>query len=122
VYRKQIEQGPLAAHLLSNGFLIALLHLMAVCSVPDGGILGIDEPENGLHPYAIRQLIDAFRERAEDHDLTVLLPTHSPFMLNEFMEEPNRVYVMDQNKSEQIIPLDELKDPEWLKFFALGDL
>lgn len=122
VYHKKIEQAPIAAHLLSNGFLIAMLHLMAVCSVPNGGILGIDEPENGLHPYAIRQLIDAFRERAEEHDLTILLATHSPFLLNEFMEEPNRVYVMDLHSSEQIIPLDGLKEPEWLKCFALGDL
>lgn len=122
VYHKKIERAPIAAHLLSNGFLVAMLHLMAVCSVPEGGIIGIDEPENGLHPYAIRQLIDAFRERSEEHDLTILLATHSPFMLNEFMEEPNRVYVMDQNQSELIIPLDQLKEPQWLKCFALGDL
>jgi predicted ATPase len=118
VYHKKFKD-PIPIHLLSNGFIIALLHLMAICSVPDGGIMSIDEPENGLHPYAIRKLIEAFRERAEEHNLTVLLATHSSFMLNEFMEEPNRVYVMDQDK---IIPLDKLRDPEWLKYFALGDL
>jgi predicted ATPase len=106
----------------SHGFLNALLHLIAVCSVPDGGILGIDEPEHCLHPYAIQTLIEAFRDRAEEHLMTMLLATHSPLILNEFKEEPQRVYVMEENQSEQIIRLDKLKEPNWIKQFRLGDL
>jgi predicted ATPase len=106
----------------SHGFLNALLHLVAVCSVPDGGILGIDEPEHCLHPYAIRILIEALRDRAMEHHLTVLLATHSPFILNEFKEELHRVYVMEENQPEQIISLDKLKEPNWIKQFKLGDL
>jgi len=113
---------PLPVHLMSHGFLTILLHLMAVCSIPDGGIVGIDEPENGLHPYAIHILMEAFRQRATEHNLTVLLTTHSPFMLNEFREEAHQVYVMDQNESKQLTPLTELRDSEWLRYFALGDL
>ncbi len=113
---------PLLAHLMSHGFLTTMLHLMAVCSIPDGGIVGIDEPENGLHPYAIHVLMEACRQWATEHNLTVLLTTHSPFMLNEFKEEPQRVYVMDQNESKQLTPLTELRDSEWLRYFALGDL
>jgi predicted ATPase len=109
-------------YLASHGFLNALLHLVAVCSVPDGGILGIDEPEHCLHPYAIRTLIEALRDRAQEHHLTVLLATHSPFILNEFKEEPHRVYVMEENQPEQIISLDKLKEPNWIKQFKLGDL
>jgi predicted ATPase len=116
------SDSPVPIYFISNGFLTALLHLMAVCSVPDGGIVGIDEPENGLHPYAIKTIIEAFRDRAEDRNLTVLLATHSPFILNEFKEEPNRVFVMDQHQDEQLVRLDKMRDPEWLKYFALGDL
>ncbi|KHD09421.1 hypothetical protein PN36_24165 [Candidatus Thiomargarita nelsonii] len=103
-----------------NGFLCALLHLMAVCSVPDNGIVAIDEPENGLHPYGIKMLIEALRERAQERHLTILLTTHSGFILNEFKEEAHRVYVMDGEK--QLSRLDTLEDPEWLKHFSLGDL
>jgi len=113
---------PVPIYFISNGFLTALLHLMAVCSAPDGGIVGIDEPENGLHPYAIKTIIEAFRDRAEERNLTVLLATHSPFILNEFKEEPHRVFVMDQHQDEQLVRLDKIRDPEWLKYFALGDL
>jgi len=109
-------------YFVSNGFLNALLHLMAVCSVPDGSIIGIDEPENGLHPYAIRVLIEALRDRAQEHNLTVLLATHSPLMLNEFKEESHHVYVMEENSPGQIIRLDKLKEPNWLKAFKLGNL
>ncbi|OQX24937.1 MAG: hypothetical protein BWK80_18270 [Desulfobacteraceae bacterium IS3] len=113
---------PVPIYFASNGFLAAMLHLMAVCSAPDGGIAGIDEPENSLHPYAIKMLIHAFRERAEEKKLTVLLATHSPFLLNEFKEEASRVYVMEQNQDEQLVRLDKLRDTEWLKYFSLGDL
>ncbi|QTA84218.1 AAA family ATPase [Desulfonema magnum] len=113
---------PVPIYFASNGFLAAMLHLMAVCSAPDGGIIGIDEPENSLHPYAIKTLIHAFQERAEEQNLTLLLATHSPFVLNEFKEEAHRVYVMEQNEKEQLVRLDKVRDPEWLKYFSLGDL
>lgn len=113
---------PVPVYFISNGFLTALLHLMAVCSAPDGGIIGIDEPENGLNPYAIKKIIEAFRDRAEDHNLTVLLATHSTFILNAFNEEPDKVFVMDQDEEEEFARLDKIRDPEWLKYFAFGDL
>jgi len=113
---------PVPIYFASNGLLSAMLSLMAVCSAPDGGIVGIDEPENGLHPHAIKMLINAFRERADERELTVLLATHSRFMLNRFKKEPHRVYVMDQNEKEQLVRLDNIRDPEWLKCFSLGDL
>lgn len=113
---------PIPIHQISNGFLGMLLHLMAVCSVPDNGIVAIDEPENGLHPYGIKVLIEAFRERATEHHLTILLATHSPFILNQFKTEAHQVYVMEQNKSKQLYRLDNLKDPNWLQHFKLGNL
>jgi predicted ATPase len=113
---------PIPIHQISNGFLGMLLHLMAVCSVPDNGIVAIDEPENGLHPYGIRVLIEALRERAIEYHLTILLATHSPFILNEFKTEAHHVYVIEQNKSKQLYRLDNLKDPNWLQHFKLGNL
>jgi predicted ATPase len=102
---------PIPVNHLSNGFLVALLHLMAVCSVPDNGIVAIDEPENGLHPHGIKMLIEALRERATERHLTILLATHSPFILNEFKEETHRVYVMEQNGEQQLSRLDTLENP-----------
>ncbi len=105
---------------VSNGFLVMLLHLMAICSAPKNSIVSIDEPENGLHPYAIKQLIAACRQWSAIKNISVLLATHSPFMLNEFDGSPENVFVIGADA--QLTRLDQLRDPEWLSFYSLGDL
>lgn len=122
IYPPGSDTQPIPVYFAANGLLTAMLNLMAVCSAPDGGIVSIDEPENGLHPYAIKVLIDAFRDHAADRNLTVLLATHSRFVLNQFRYEPHRVYLMDQNEAEQLVRLDKIRNPEWLRCFSLGDL
>jgi predicted ATPase len=105
-----------------HGLLVAMIHLCAVASTPDHGALAIDEPENGLHPFAIRTLLELMRSRAKARDLTILLATHSPVVLNTFNTEPNRVYVMEPGHEVLPVPMNEHSDPQWLAHFALGDL
>jgi predicted ATPase len=113
---------PVAAYSAPHGLLVALLHLCAIASAPDGGAIAIDEPENGLHPYAIRTLMDLARARASAKDLTILLATHSPVVLNTFNTEPERVYIMEPGHDVLPIALSEHSNPEWLAHFSLGDL
>lgn len=113
---------PVATDSAPHGLLVALLHLCAIASVPDGGAAAIDEPENGLHPYAIRTLMDLARTRAAAKDLTILLATHSPVVLNTFNTEPERVYIMEPGHDVLPIALSEHSNPEWLAHFSLGDL
>jgi predicted ATPase len=108
--------------LLPDGFLVALLHLCAVASTMPGGVLAIDEPENALHPYTIRRLMDAFREWSDTHDVTVLLATHSPVVLDTFKDLPEKVFVMEPGQEVLPVPLDSLKKRSWLAHFSLGDL
>lgn len=108
--------------LLPDGFLVTLLHLCAVASAEHGGALAIDEPENALHPYTIRHLMDASREWSDAHDVTVLLATHSPVILDTFKELPEKVFVMEPGREELPVPLDQLKKRSWLAHFSLGDL
>jgi predicted ATPase len=108
--------------LLPDGFLVALIHLCAVASSNSGGVLAIDEPEHALHPYSIRRLVDAFREWSDAHDVTVLLATHSPVILDTFKELPEKVFVMEPGLEVLPVPLDQLKKPNWLAHFSLGDL
>jgi predicted ATPase len=108
--------------LLPDGFLVALIHLCAVASSVRGGVLAIDEAENALHPYSIRRLMDAFREWSDAHDVTVLLATHSPVILDTFKELPDKVFVMEPGHEVLPVPLDQLKKRSWLAHFSLGDL
>ncbi|HLL04043.1 MAG TPA: AAA family ATPase [Myxococcaceae bacterium] len=108
--------------LLPDGFLVMLLHLCAIASAPPGPTIAIDEPENALHPFAIRRLMDAAREWSDAHDVTVLLATHSPVILDTFKELPDKVFVMEPGHEVLPVSLDRIKGRDWLAHFSLGDL
>jgi predicted ATPase len=116
---------PIPVALAPNGWLAALLHLMAVVGTERGGVVMIDEFENSLHPYAIRMLVRAIREWAGKFDLTVILAGHSLALLDEFKDEPSRVFVLEPWRAGQPsmpLRLTDYRDPEWLKHFSLGEL
>ncbi len=109
----------------ANGVLQLLVLLCGVASSNEGGVAAIDEPENGLHPYALRAFLRKARQWANRHHVTVLLATHSTVLLDEFSEKPECVYVMKKlNNDSESRPtsLDKLCDKEWLEGFKLGDL
>jgi predicted ATPase len=107
---------------VADGVLVGLLHLTAIAGAPAGSLVAIDEMENQLHPHAIRALIKAMRERAEENHLTVLLTTHSPIVMNEFRTEIDRFFVMERGHDELPVRLDHVHDSDWLAHFSLGDL
>lgn len=109
---------------MAEGLLTGLLHLTAVAGARQGSILGFDEMENQLHPHAIRSIIHAMRERAEQKNLTIVLTTHSPVVLNAFRDEPEQVYVLDNaNPGGSVpVPMSELHSEEWLAQAKLGTL
>jgi predicted ATPase len=106
----------------ADGLLVGLLHLAAVASATRNSLIAIEEIENHLHPHAIRSLLAAMREIAEERRLSILLTTHSPVLMNEFREHPEQLYVMEPGRSTLPVLLTELHDPEWLVHFSLGDL
>jgi predicted ATPase len=65
------------AHMVSDGTIYALAMLVAVLDRPSGfGLTLIEEPERGLHPKAIRELVGFIRDNASP-DQPVWLSTHS---------------------------------------------
>ena len=73
---KGIEK-PFPAHLVSDGTMYALCLLVAALDAPSGcGMTLIEEPERGLHPKAIRELIDLMRQQASLEN-PIWLTTHS---------------------------------------------
>ncbi len=108
--------------LAPDGLLVGILHLTAIADADEGSILAFDEVENQLHPHAIRAIIKAMRERAEERDLTIVLTTHSPVVMNEFKGHEDQFYVLEAGRDVLPVPLDEALDPDWLAHFSLGDL
>ncbi len=105
-----------------NGWLVALLHLCAVAGAKPGSVVAIDEMENSLHPYAIRSLTAAFQDWARQEKSTILLATHSPVLIDQFKEEPSRVFIMQPGRDLIPIRLTEEFAPDWLAHFSLGEL
>lgn len=105
-----------------NGLLVGLLHLAAVASADDGGIVAIDEVENSLHPAALHGLLDLMDEYAQEKGLTVIVSTQAPMVLDWFEPAPDRVWVMEPSQEVSPMPLSRLKDPGWLSHFRLGQL
>ena len=107
----------------ANGVLAMLVYLCDIASGEPGGLVAIDEPENSLHPHALRELIDSAQAWSEAHDVTIVLATHSPVLLNA-INNPERVWVMRNDAGDAPNPtrLDRLKNLDWLRQFTLGTL
>jgi len=121
IYRPSQESpSPLANE--ANGVLQLLVLFCEVASVDDEGIVAVDEPENCLHPYALRVFLRRASRWAKQHHVTVLLVTHSTVLLDEL--PPEQVFVMKPAAQEEPIPtrLDRLCDPAWLAEFKVGEL
>lgn len=107
----------------SDGMLVGLLHLTVLAGSRDGSIIAFDEMENQLHPHAIRTILAAARQLAEDRSLRIVLATHSTVLMNEFKQHPEQFFVTEKGKEGSFpSPLNELHDPDWLAHFSLGDL
>ena len=116
-------ESPILASHECNGILAMLVELCAIADTPPGGLVCIDEPENSLHPFAIRQLVECASTWARRNNITVVFATHSPVLLDKMDGTPERVFVLNP-KTERTQPesLDKLKNLNWLSRFKLGDV
>lgn len=112
---------PFKAHMLSDGTLrficLATLLLQPVQLLPETVL--IDEPELGLHPYAISILAEIFQQVAESRQLIV--STQSVELINAL--SPEDVVVVDQEDGASTfrrLSSNELQG--WMEQYALGEL
>jgi len=89
------EQGgtQLPAHLMSDGTIYALSLLVAVLDTPRYGFTLIEEPERGLHPQAIFELIDLIREQTS-HSNPIWMTTHSESVVRQL--KLNELWLVDK--------------------------
>lgn len=113
--------SPYRAHTLSDGTLrficLTVLLLQPTHLLPDTII--IDEPELGLHPYAINLLADMIKEVSENKQ--VIISTQSVELINHFSAWD--IVIVQRNKGDSVFErLDGSDLLEWLEEFSLGDL
>jgi energy-coupling factor transporter ATP-binding protein EcfA2 len=108
----------------ADGLLQYLVNLIAIVSAKPGDVIALDQPEDGLHPYAAQTWLTSAQDWAWDNRLTVIIATHSLVLLDAMGGAPERVFVMKPPKRGEPspAPLTALYDREWLQGFTLGDL
>lgn len=120
-FEQQDPDTPYKAHVLSDGTLrfICLTALLMQPShlLPDTVL--IDEPELGLHPYAINLLADMIKQVAEKKQ--IIVSTQSVELLNTFA--PEDIIVVEREQGASILKrLDTEELADWLEEYNLGEL
>jgi predicted ATPase len=85
------------------------------------GVILIEEPENGLHPSRIREVMNVLRKVSEQTQ--IVLATHSPLVINEL--QPGEVTIVTRTPEHGTIctPMTQTKNfKERSEVYALGEL
>lgn len=70
------------ARIISDGTLRVLAIAAGVLSVREGSLVVIEEVDSGVHPSRARALTEAIRRVAMERNLSVLLTSHNPALLD----------------------------------------
>ncbi len=84
---------PILAKWASDGTLKMLAYLVALYDPAPPALMGLEEPENHLHPKLLYELAEECREASAHSQLIVT--THSPFFLNALRQE--EVWVLNRD-------------------------
>lgn len=97
---------PVLARFASDGTLKMLAYLVLLFDPSPPPFIGIEEPENFLHPRLLPELAEECRAASSHTQLMVT--THSPFFLNSLRPEEVRVLWRDQAGYTQVRQASEL--------------
>jgi predicted ATPase len=109
-----------ASH-LSDGTLRFICLATALLQPSPPAIMVFDEPELGLHPYALTLLANLLQQAAKRTSQQVIVSTQSAQLVNEF--EPEDVIVVERTQGESVFQrLKSAKLSGWLEDYTLGEL
>ena len=86
---------PVQARFASDGTLKMLMYLVVLYDPAPPPFIGVEEPENFLHPRLLEELAEECR--AATAHTQILATTHSPFFLNGLRPEEVRVLWRDEH-------------------------
>ena len=108
---------------VSSGTLRVLALMTALHAEPGVNLIGIEEPENYIHPAALAALLDHLRD-VQDR-IQFMVTTHSPLLLD-FLNSPEAVRVVERDHQAGTIVKDPV-DPSRVRLaleasgFGLGE-
>ncbi|WP_310398009.1 AAA family ATPase [Hymenobacter sp.] len=88
---------------VSEGVLYFLALLCIVHQPDPPKLLLLEEPEKGIHPRRIREVMDFIFELARLRDIQIILTSHSPYVVDYFADIPECISVFDRENGETVI-------------------
>jgi predicted ATPase len=120
-WRQKNSEYPFLANQLSDGTLRFICLATALLQPSPPATMVFDEPELGLHPYALTLLASLFDVASRRTSQQVIASTQSAQLLNEF--EPDDIIVVERTKGESVFRrLDSTQLSGWLEDYTLGEL
>lgn len=106
-------ERPVLSRYASDGTLKMLSYLVVLMDPEPPQFIGIEEPENFLHPRLLPELAEECRAAAERSQL--LVTTHSPFFLNGMRPDEVRVIYRDESGYSQVKRASDIQGiPEFI--------
>lgn len=129
--RQRHSQHTISSSDLSQGTLIALAILTLAYLPNPPSVVGLEEPDRGLHPRLLRDIRDALYRLSYPEKfgetrkpVQVIATTHSPFFLDLFRDHPEEIVIA--NKVGEEAKFERLSDRadinELLGDASLGDI
>jgi predicted ATPase len=83
---------------LSDGVLY-FVALLCIAHQPDPPkLLLLEEPERGIHPRRIKEVMDFIFQLAEEKGVQIIMTSHNEHVLKEFAETPESVFIFDKDE------------------------
>ncbi|GAB4025734.1 hypothetical protein GCM10028773_52510 [Spirosoma koreense] len=83
---------------VSEGVLFFLAILCIINQPNPPKLLLLEEPERGIHPRRIREVMDFIFRLADEKDVQVILTSHNEHVLDDFATRPGSVFVFDKDE------------------------
>lgn len=113
-------KSPVHVSHISDGTLIFLALLSILYNPKRGGLVCIDEPDNGLHPDMINTVAQGIKSAAVSDSSQLIIATHSPLLLNAFELEDVLVFEKGADNATSVKNLFEEDFEDWVEEFLPG--
>lgn len=107
---------------VSDGTILLTSFLTLQYQSPPISLVAIEEPERGLHPYLLEQLVAFLRGLTRGEGgrapIQVVLATHSPELLEYLEPQEVRFVGRDPQTGSTTVKSVPSNDPDWPRYFA----
>ncbi|MFV0443703.1 MAG: AAA family ATPase [Planctomycetaceae bacterium] len=109
---------------VSDGLLLVLAYLTILYLPEPPRVLLIEEPENGIHPARLEQVLGILRDLVREQSRTqVVLTTHSPYVVDQFRPDEVTLCSKEPDGAVRVRRLSESRTVrEQMKVFTLGEI